>query len=187
MSPIHLLVWLSGLTFQITNGLSIGSWLAGYGPTTRLEWQNHGNTYVAGGRIELGMMIWAFGFMGNVFHDDELREIRRAAARNQKKRAEEADESTGKGKEGKKGVDKVYMIPENGLFRWIFFPHYLCEWIEWSGFWLIGGARFVPGQNFVVNEISTMLPRAVQGKKWYEERFGKEKVAGRKAIIPGIL
>ena len=56
--------------------------------------------------MTLGMMIWALGFFGNVFHDDELREIRRAAARNQKKRAQEQDESTGKGKEGAKSLEE---------------------------------------------------------------------------------
>jgi len=76
------------------------------------------------------MMIWAIGLIGNIFHDDELREIRRAALRNQKRREQEKDEP---GKPGeRKGVEKVYMIPQNGLFKWIFYPHYLCEWIEWS-------------------------------------------------------
>jgi 3-oxo-5-alpha-steroid 4-dehydrogenase 1 len=32
-----------------------------------------------------------------------------------------------------------------------------------------------------------MLPRALAGKRWYEEKFGKDKVAGRKAVIPGLL
>lgn len=94
-----------------------------------------------------GLMVWALGLLGNIFHDDELREIRRAALRNQKKREQEKDEGrtpsplkwqarlTSAGQVGeKKGVDKVYMIPQNGLFRWIFYPHYLCEWIEWSMF-----------------------------------------------------
>lgn len=137
--------------------------------------------------MELGMMIWAIGLMGNAFHDDELREIRRAAMRNQDKRAKEADDSTGKGKAANKRVDKVYMIPQNGLFWLIFYPHYLFEWIEWTGFWIVGGWDCIPARTFLLNEIATMLPRAVQGKKWYEERFGKEKTAGRKAIIPGIL
>lgn len=68
-----------------------------------------------------------------------------------------------------------------------------------------------PARNFVFNEIATMLPRAILGKEWYvflrtdasksrdqraytdvdipryEDRFGKEKVAGRKAVIPGLL
>ncbi len=137
--------------------------------------------------MELGMMIWALGLVGNIFHDDELREIRRAATRNQAKRAQEAEESTGKGKGGKVGVDKVYMVPQNGLFWYIFYPHYLCEWIEWTGYYIMAGAGCVPARNFLVNEIATMLPRAVQGKNWYIEKFGKEKVAGRKAVIPGIL
>ncbi|CAL3967416.1 hypothetical protein PZA11_003724 [Diplocarpon coronariae] len=187
MSPIHPFVWLFALCFQITNGLSIGSWLGGYGPTSRLDWQNNGQTYISGARIELGMMIWAFGLMGNAFHDDELREIRRSALRNQHRQAREAEGDTGQGKAGHRGVDKVYMIPMNGLFRWIFYPHYLFEWIEWAGFWIVGGWDCVPARIFLLNEIATMLPRAVQGKKWYEERFGREKTAGRKAIIPGIL
>jgi len=187
MSPIHVLVWLFAIAFQITNGLSIGGWLGGYGHTTRADWANHENNYKAGGRMELGLMIWALGFFLNIFHDDELREIRRVAARNQKKRAQEAEQSTGKGKGEQKGVDKVYMIPQNGFFTWILYPHYLCEWIEWGGFYVMAGSGCVPARNFLVNEIATMLPRAVSGKQWYIEKFGKEKVAGRKAIIPGIL
>jgi 3-oxo-5-alpha-steroid 4-dehydrogenase 1 len=136
--------------------------------------------------MTFGMMIWALGFVGNIWHDEELREIRRASARNQKARAEAAEESTGKGK-AKVNVDKVYMMPENGLFRFVLFPHYLFEWIEWGGFWCMAGLGCVPARNFVLNEITTMLPRALSGKKWYIARFGKEKVGSRKAIIPGIL
>jgi 3-oxo-5-alpha-steroid 4-dehydrogenase 1 len=188
MSPIHPLVWLFALVFQLSNGTSIGCWLAGYGPTTRAEWQKEAN-YKSGGRMALGIMIWALGFALNVWHDDELREIRRSAARNQRKQAAEAGPSTGKGKGkgGEKSVDKIYMIPQNGLFTWILYPHYLCEWIEWGGFWMAGGWNCVPARNFLVNEIAAMLPRAVSGKKWYIDRFGKEKVGNKKAIIPGIL
>lgn len=180
MSPIHISVWLSALTYQFINATCIGGWLAGYGPTTTSDWS---------GRIlwiEVGMVIFAVGFLGNIFHDDELREIRRAAARNQKKKEVAQGE---KGKDGKpgKGVDKVYMLPQNGLFGIILYPHYLCEWIEWCGFWMIGGLGCVPARNFVLSEVSTMMPRAVQGRKWYITRFGKEKVGNRKAVIPGIL
>ena len=174
MSPIHPFVFISALSFQLINSTSIAGYLAGYGPTTNADWQ---------GRIlwvEVGLVIFAFGFMGNLFHDDELREIRRATARNQEKRAKE------KGEPGK-GVDKVYMIPQNGLFAWILYPHYVCEWIEWCGFWMIGGMGCVPARSFVINEIATMLPRALSGKRWYVQRFGKEKVGNRKAVIPGLL
>ena len=85
------------------------------------------------------------------------------------------------------GVDKVYMMPENGLFRLVLFPHYLCEWIEWCGFWMVGGFGCVPARNFVVSEVTTMMPRALQGRRWYIKRFGREKVGSRKAVIPGLI
>ena len=178
MSPIHPIVWLLALSFQIVNGTCIGGWLAGYGPTTTLDWAGYAPF------ITFGMVIFFFGLMGNMYHDDELREIRRASARTQKKRDEVKGE---KSKETGKGAEKVYQIPENGLFRAVLYPHYFCEWAEWCGFWVIGGLGCVPARAFVINEIATMLPRALQGKRWYLERFGEGKVAGRKAVIPGVI
>ncbi|KAF7924887.1 uncharacterized protein EAE98_004182 [Botrytis deweyae] len=184
MSPIHFLVWLSAIAFQVTNATSLGCYFAGYGPLTRADWKPiSGNPYVNGARIELGMMIFFLGLVGNIFHDDELREIRRAALR---KQAAQNDPSTGKNK-GNTKVDKVYMLPQNGLFNYILYPHYFCEWIEWAGFFIMAGSGCVPARNFLINEITTMLPRALQGKAWYVKRFGREKVGARKAIIPGIL
>ena len=176
MSPIHISVWAAALAFQLINSTCIGGWLAGHGPTVQSDWEGSAE------RIEVGMMIFAVGLLANAYHDDELREIRRAASRNQKKKQEVQGE---KGDETK--VEKLYMIPENGLFRAVLYPHYFCEWIEWCGFWMVGGLACVPARSFVLNEIFAMLPRAVQGKQWYIERFGKEKVAGKKAVIPGIL
>ena len=174
MSPIHSLVFLFAFMFNTLNALSIGGWVAGYGPTTVYDWA--GRLYY----IEVGLVLWGWSFMGNIFHDDDLREIRRSAAQRQKAQA---------GKEGKPmdGVEKLYMLPKNGLFHLILYPHYLCEWFEWAAFWLIGGPSCVPARTFLVNEISTMLPRAIAGRQWYIEKFGKEKVGNRKAVIPGLL
>jgi len=177
MSPIHVSVWLSALAFQLINATCIGGYLASYGPLTTADWAGRA-VY-----IELGMMIFFVGLAGNIYHDDELREIRRAAARNMQKR----EEANGEGKGKWKSVDKVYMMPENGLFRAVLYPHYFCEWVEWAGFWMIGGLSCVPARTFVLNEIATMLPRALQGKRWYVKKFGKEKVGNRKAVIPGII
>jgi 3-oxo-5-alpha-steroid 4-dehydrogenase 1 len=69
----------------------------------------------------------------------------------------------------------------------VLYAHYFCEWIEWTGFFIIGGWNCVPARSFLLNEIATMLPRALSGKRWYIEKFGEEKVANRKAIIPGLL
>jgi 3-oxo-5-alpha-steroid 4-dehydrogenase 1 len=174
MSPIHVYVAFSAACWNLINGLSLGGWLAGYGPTTNQDWA--GKLYV----IEVGLVVWGWGLLANFFHDEDLREIRRSALRRQKEQAI---------KDGKpiEGVDKFYMIPKNGLFHYVLYAHYLCEWFEWAGFYMIGGLDCVPARSFLLNEISTMLPRAVAGKRWYVENFGKEKVGNRKAVIPGIL
>lgn len=166
--------------FQVTNATCLGGYLAGYGPTTVYDWS--GSLY----RIEIGMVIFLWGLLGNIFHDDDLREIRRTALRRQQAEAEKKAKEEGKPVE-QVSVDKVYMLPKNGLFHYVLFAHYLCEWIEWGGFWMVGGWECVPARCFLINEIFSMLPRALQGKQWYIEKFGADKVGNRKAIIPFVL
>lgn len=146
--------------------------------------------------MELGFIIWALGFSGTIWHDDELREIRRSAARRQKRIDgngsvnvvnAESEKNSSVSKQKKNGVDKLYMIPQNGLFRFVLSAHYFCEWIEWTGFWIMCGSGCIPARNFLLNEVSSMLPRALQTKSWYIERFGKEKVGNRKAVIPAVI
>lgn len=191
MSPIHPILFFAALGFQLCNATCLGGWLAGYGPMTAADWHDRKLAVVT------GTIVFALGLLGNMYHDDELREIRRAAAREMQRREDvngddkyDDDHANQEGKElTKKGrsVAAVYMVPGNGLFRWVLYPHYLCEWIEWGGFWLIGGWACVPARCFVVNEVAAMLPRAMNGKEWYVRRFGKEKVGSRKAIIPWTI
>lgn len=179
MSPIHPLIITAGWSFQLLNALSLAGFLGGHAHTTTSSW--HAAPH-SSPRMALGLAIWAAGFAGTVWHDDALREVRRAARRQQhQQRASAAD-----GKE-KLGVEKLYVIPEAGLFRWVLCPHYLCEWVEWAGFWVMCGAGCVPARSFVVNEVASMLPRALQVRRWYVARFGEAKVAGRRAVLPGLL
>jgi len=175
MSPMHVCVFLTAFAWQVVNGISIGGYLAGYGPTTVYDWAGR-SLY-----MEVGLVVWGWAFLGNMFHDDDLREIRRQALRRQREEARRL------GRKSVEGVDKMYMLPKNGLFHYVLFPHYLCEWIEWGGFWMVGGWGCVPARSFLVNEISTMLPRAIAGRRWYVEKFGVERVGSKKAIIPGLL
>ena len=176
MSPIHPIVMAAATAFQVVNGLSIGGWLAGYGPTTTKDWSSR-TVY-----IQVGVVVFLIGLIGNIYHDGELRELRRIAVREQQKALVKAQNA------GKQvNVDKVYKIPQAGLFRYCLFPHYLCEWIEWAGFWIIGGRRCVPAQNFVINEIAVMTPRALSGRRWYVKEFSADDVGKRRAILPGLL
>jgi len=189
MSPIHPMVAASAFGWQVINGLVIGGWVAGYGPTTVDEWSGRSMITM------VGLVVWGWGLLGNMYHDDELREIRRnAMARGDAERREKESaggsaggDGKGKGK-GKVDIKKYYEVPRAGLFRFVLYPHYLCEWIEWAGFWMVGGFACVPARSFLFNEISTMLPRALSGKRWYMQRFGEAEVGkGKKAVIPGIL
>ncbi|KAF8422117.1 3-oxo-5-alpha-steroid 4-dehydrogenase-domain-containing protein [Tirmania nivea] len=177
MSPVHLLVWLLAVGFNFVNPVLIGGWLGGYGRVTSST-----STFI------LGTGIWAVGFYGNLYNEKILRNIRAKSDRIPDKDKKDK-ESINKASDDVRIVDgRVYMIPRGGLFEYILFPHYFCEWVEWAGFTIAaGGIDCLPALLFVTNEISTMIPRALQGKRWYQEKFGKKLTKDRKAAIPFLL
>jgi len=177
ISPMHVLIWASAFSFQVINGTCIGAYLSGYGPTTARDWefQLHLGTL----QFVVGIGLFYFGLIGNYYHDEELRNIRRREQARQERVAKEKGESV-------KSVEKHYEIPQAGLFQIMLFPHYFLEWIEWLGFWVAAGWSCTPARCFLFNEVAAMLPRAVSGKKWYVERFGEEKIKKKWAAIPGV-
>ncbi|OAQ69794.1 steroid 5 alpha-reductase [Pochonia chlamydosporia 170] len=176
MSPIHILVALMATGFQVLNGICIGGWLAAYGPVTEAEWTAQSSTL----QFCIGISIFYVGLAANFFHDEELREIRRTEQRRQQR-------VQGNGNAKQVSVEKHYQIPQAGLFRYVLYAHYLCEWVEWFGFLVAAGWGCVPAWTFLVNEVFAMLPRAVKGKKWYIEKFGEEKIRKRWAVLPGVV
>ncbi|KUI67362.1 hypothetical protein VM1G_03305 [Cytospora mali] len=183
MSPIHLFVWAFAVVFQLANATCIGSWLAAYGPVTAAAWGRQLAPFPTL-QFAAGIAVFYVGLSANYFHDDELREVRRREVLRQERLARE-QQGGGGGKPG--GVEKHYQIPQAGLFRYMLYPHYFAEWVEWAGFYLACGLGCVPARMFVINEIAAMLPRAVKGKKWYVEKFGEEKIRNKWAVLPGIL
>lgn len=176
MSPLHVLVWALAAGFQVLNATCLGSWLAAYGPVTEEAWAAHSSLL----QFSVGIIVFYLGLSSNFFHDEELREIRRRELARQRR-----DDGAGPGGKGSGGVEKHYRVPQAGLFRYMLYPHYLCEWVEWAGFWMAAGWGCVPARTFLINEVFSMLPRAVRGKRWYVERFGDE-VGKKWAVIPGV-
>ncbi len=180
MSPIHVAVWGLGFSFQVFNATCLGSWLAAYGPTTAAAWEAQLAPFSTL-QFAVGIAVFYLGLAANYYHDDELREIRRREEARQERIARE------RGAGGSRaGIRKHYQIPEAGFFKYMLYPHYFAEWIEWAGFYMAAGWSCVPARMFVVNEVAAMLPRAVRGKKWYIDRFGEEKIRGKWAVIPGV-
>ncbi|KAI9902104.1 hypothetical protein N3K66_003921 [Trichothecium roseum] len=177
MSPIHLLVWSSAVVHQFCNGTSLGGWLGGlHGPASS-------SISSSPAQFLLGVTLFLAGLAGNFYHDEALREIRRREARRQ----HALRNQPGVDRRSSRAVDKHYRIPEAGLFRYVLYPHYLCEWVEWLGFWVACGWPCVPARAFLLNEVFAMLPRAVNGRRWYADKFGEEKIRGKWAVIPGLI
>jgi 3-oxo-5-alpha-steroid 4-dehydrogenase 1 len=165
MAPIHVVVWCSALFFQVNNALGIGAWVGRYGRTTPEDWTGREKQMLA------GAALWLVGLLGNWWHDEELRRIRREAL----------------AKKEKTHDGKVYLMPERGLFKYVLFAHYFTEWVEWIGFWMFAGWDCAPARTFVINEVLSMLPRAWNGWFWYVDRFGRDKVGDRKAVVPFLF
>ena len=184
-SKIHAIVVLSAMVFNAVNGPLLGAYLS----------SPEGLSYLTGAyqrpRFWFGILIWAAGFVGNIVHDEILHNIRR------KKQAEDAKKTPEQiAKEKKKG--EHYAIPHGLLYKYISYPNYFCEWVEWFGFALAASplpsfrsweaflATITPPFLFFVAEVLVMLPRSIKGHQWYHSKFPNYPKE-RKAVIPFIV
>lgn len=184
-SPLHAVVVLSAVVFNLMNGYLLGTWLRGVGEAPMPGW------YTSVG-VALGILMYAGGLAGNVWHDQVLLALRRTPRDGASVRTASSD----------------YRIPYGGLYRWISYPNYLCECrcaaahagIEWSG-WALCCLCTLPHARaplvsqapvlFVLIEIAVMLPRAVRGHRWYHAQFGTTPrgayPAERRAVVPFLV
>ncbi|KAJ1023198.1 hypothetical protein NDA16_003351 [Ustilago loliicola] len=148
----------------------------------------------------LGLAGWAIGFTGNVYHDEILMQIRRPKPQ-QQSNSKKSDDATNV---GKGSAARKYSIPRGGLFEYISFPNYLCEWFEWFSFAFaalyslpifahlsakdaIATALSTPPFLFPFVLVCLMAPRATNGHAWYKKTFGDRFPRSRKAIIPFLF
>ena len=186
ISPINAVVSICMALFQFMNSTSLGGWIC-YNAQEQVSTLSSSkvDARLISPLSIIGMIIFVAGFAGNIVTEWHLFELRKGAAKRKAK------------SEGKAVVsyDKVYVVPEaKGLFRYVLYPHYSLEWLEWTGYWILGGAWGLgwtwtnsAALMFLVNEIASMTPRAYAGIGWYDKKFGKRAVAGRKAVIPWLL
>jgi len=78
-----------------------------------------------------------------------------------------------------------YHIPHGFMYRYISFPNYFGEILEWIAFAIMTWS--LAGLSFAIWTIANLGPRALKGHQWYHEKFKEEYPANRKAIIPKIL
>ena len=185
-SKSHLLVTFCAVSFNIGNGLLMGTYLSSPSATRFLD------DAFSRPLFWVGVGLWALGYAGNILHDEILLNLRRSAQAKGKARARDDDDDNGKSKQ------EHYAIPYGYLYQLISYPNYFCEWIEWLGFALAASPApslvsvsdfldtITPPFVFVVTEVLLMLPRAYRGHKWYRNRF-PDYPKGRKAVIPFLF
>ena len=77
-----------------------------------------------------------------------------------------------------------YIIPIQGLFKYISCPNHLGEIIQWFGFAVMTWSS--PALAFAIWTFVNLLPRALHHHKWYRDTF-PDYPHKRKAVIPFIL
>lgn len=181
-SNSHIGVVFCAVAFNIVNGTLSGTYLSSPYAAQFLEGAFSRPLFW------VGVGLWAFGYAGNILHDEILLNLRRSAKAKGKARAQD-DDDNGKNKQ------EHYAIPYGALYRFISYPNYFCEWIEWLGFALAASplpsfasvSTFLetatPPFVFFITEVLLMLPRAYRGHKWYLNRF-PDYPKERKAVIP---
>lgn len=186
-SRSHVGVALSAVSFNVVNGSLMGAYLSSPLAAMFLEGAFSRPLFWA------GVGLWAFGLAGNILHDEILLNLRRSAKAKGKARADDGDDNNnGKNKQ------EHYAVPYGCLYRYISYPNYFCEWLEWLGFALAASpvpsvtsvAAFLetvtPPFLFVYSEVLLMIPRAYKGHKWYHNRFA-DYPKERRAVIPFLF
>jgi 3-oxo-5-alpha-steroid 4-dehydrogenase 1 len=90
----------------------------------------------------LGVTLFAIGMAGNIYSETALFRFRREET--EKRLAKKSDDAktgatAGENGDSRNKFHKVYVIPPTrGVFKYILYPHYAFEWLEWFGFALAG-------------------------------------------------
>jgi 3-oxo-5-alpha-steroid 4-dehydrogenase 1 len=77
-----------------------------------------------------------------------------------------------------------YKIPNGFMYKYISFPNYFGEILEWVAFALMTWS--LAGLSFMIWSMANLIPRAIAGHRWYKKTFDNYP-SNRKAIIPFIL
>ena len=80
--------------------------------------------------------------------------------------------------------NKRYQIPKGGFFKYISYPNYFGEILEWTAFALMTWSW--AGFSFMIWTMANLVPRAIKGHEWYHQQFD-DYPKDRKAIFPFFL
>jgi 3-oxo-5-alpha-steroid 4-dehydrogenase 1 len=153
-ATFSLMVVATGWLVTSLHGYFFATYFARLGPNYDVSW-------FSDGRFVLGMAIYYASYVGNLASDATLRNLR-------------SEEEAARG-------EKIYRVPNGGLFRWVSCPSYLTELVGWAGLAL--GTWSLAGVFILAISAANLIPRAIKTHRWYRERF-PDYPADRKALVP---
>ncbi|KAJ1917639.1 hypothetical protein H4219_003101 [Mycoemilia scoparia] len=165
-APMHVGIMLLGIGFNLLNGFVNGYWVGSSFQQTNTTTSNNASDL----HFIIGVAVFTMGFIGNIYHDHILVSLR-------KNKDNKSDNSK---------QQQRYFIPHGGLFGLVSCPHYLCEVVEWVGYWVATGLSSRPAILFAISTFSVLCPRALEIHEWYKNTF-KEYPKNRKAIVPFLI
>ncbi|KAL4906497.1 hypothetical protein BDW74DRAFT_150542 [Aspergillus multicolor] len=165
MSPIHVFIAASAALFNWMNSTCLACWLVGYNVTTIPGYYPSSGSSLgqasmmtpekvleeslestAGTSLMIpavGLALFFVGMAGNIYAERTLFALRREAADKQAQQTSTDDAKDAPKEKQSNKYHKVYTIPpKSGLFASILYPHYVFEWLEWTGFALVGTTVF---------------------------------------------
>ncbi|KAF4121218.1 3-oxo-5-alpha-steroid 4-dehydrogenase 3 / polyprenol reductase [Geosmithia morbida] len=161
-SPMSSIHWLVGLVFYADMGLSV--WIQGSGAILD-SWNGKGDvafTFPSLISLVLALGLYTVGYVTQNQCHKYLAGLRK------------------------------YTLPNEGWFRYIICPHYTSECLIYLGL----SVATAPPDTFLVNRtvflglvfVVVNLGTTAHGtNKWYGQKFGADKVAGRWSMIPPIF
>ena len=155
-NSFSIVVMLSGWIVTTLHGYLNAVFISQLGEHLTLEW-------LSDPRFIIGLLIYFTGYTLNIYSDAIIRRLR-------------TKEEVAKG-------DKIYHIPQGGLFRYVSNPSYFAELLSFLGFaiatWSLG-AVFI-----LLVSAANLIPRALQIHQWYQKKFDNYP-SQRKVMIPFI-
>ncbi|PYI34872.1 hypothetical protein BP00DRAFT_364176 [Aspergillus indologenus CBS 114.80] len=157
MSPIHLFILASAMLFNWFNSTCLAGWLVGYDIPLRPAYPSApaaasspspspAAAAISGILPTLGTALFLAGMAGNISAERTLFRLRREEAARPPSASTSAAPATATATATSNppspSTAKIYIIPPptTPLFATILYPHYVCEWLEWTGFALAGTA-----------------------------------------------
>ncbi|EPS28715.1 hypothetical protein PDE_03661 [Penicillium oxalicum 114-2] len=195
MSPIHAFVMGSAMLFNWMNSSCLSGWLSGYEipiagyRTNGADALSSSGPSPFSGRLMLftvvGVILFFYGMAQNIRSETTLFRLRREEA--ERRASKRSEDGSPEKNEGNK-YHKVYVIPPaKGSFRYILYPHFVFEWLEWTGFALAGLAVFPLTLSSTTTTMRASIAPALRPAPWILPAAWAADRLGLPLPLPAVL